>query len=88
MNVYFILGEAKINSSFLSAQFAIDNCKIKAHRDRNCNGLGLLEYVRKGIISRRLKEYETPHSKTICSEIISKKKWLFISINRLTARSE
>ena len=31
----------------------------------------------------RLKEYETPHSKTICSEItMSKKKWLYISIYR------
>ena len=32
----------------------------------------------------RLKEHETPHSKTICSEItMSKKKWLYISIYRL-----
>ena len=81
---YFILSETKVDSSFPSVQFAIDNYKIKARRDRNCNGGGLIEYVRKGIISRSLKEYETLHSETICSEItISKKKWLYISIYRL-----
>ena len=37
----------------------------------------------KSIISRSLRESETPHSETICSEItISKKKWLYISIYR------
>ena len=72
---YFVLSETRIDSSFPSAQFAIDNYEIKARRDRNCNRGGLIEYVRKGIISRKLKEYETPHSKTTCSEItISKKK--------------
>ena len=35
------------------------------------------------MISRRLKEYGTPHSETICSEItMSKKKWLYISFYR------
>ena len=80
---YFILSEIKIDSSFQSAQFAINNYETKASRDKNCNGGRLIEYVRKGIISRSVKEYETPHSETICSEItISKKKWLYISIYR------
>ena len=56
---------------------------MKALRDRICNGGGLIEYVRKDVISRRLKEYETAHSETICSEItISKKTWFFISTYR------
>ena len=39
-----------------------------------------IEYFRKSITSRRLKEYGTPHSEIICSEIgDSKKKWLCIS---------
>ena len=80
---YFVLSETKIDSSFSSPQFAIDNYEIKARRDRNYNGGRFIECVRKGIISRRLKEYETRHSETICSEItISKKKWLYISIYR------
>ena len=80
---YFDLSKTKINPSFLTAQFTIDNYEIKARRDRNCNGGGLIEYVRMGRISSRLKEYETPHSENICLEItISKKKWLYISIYR------
>ena len=51
---YFVLSETKIDSSFPSAQFEIDNYEIKARRDRNCNGGGLIEYDRKGIVS-----YET-----------------------------
>ena len=79
---YFILNETKIDSSFQSAQSAIDNYEIKACRDTKCNGGGLIDYVRKGI-TRSSKEYETPHSETTCSEItISKKKWLYISIYR------
>ena len=72
---YFVLSETKIGSSFAATQFEIDNYEIKARRDKNCNGGGLIEYVRKGIISRSFSEYETPHSETICLEIkISKKK--------------
>ena len=78
---YFVLSETKIDSSFPSSQFAIDNYEIKARMDKNCNGGGLIKHVCKGIISRSLKEYETRHSETICSEMtISKKKWLCISI--------
>ena len=80
---YFVLSETKINSSFPSAQFAIDKYEIKALTGRNCKGERLIEYVRKSIISGRLKEYETPYNEAICSEIaISKKKWLCISIYR------
>ena len=71
---YFVLSETKIDSSFSSPQFAIDNYEIKARRDRNYNGGRFIECVRKGIISRRLKEYETRHSETICSEITTQSK--------------
>ena len=49
-------------------QFAIDNYEIKARREKNCNGRGLIEYVRKGAISRKLKECETPHSETFVQQ--------------------
>ena len=39
-----IISETKINSSFLSEQFAIENYKI-FRRDRNCFGGGLMFYV-------------------------------------------
>ena len=74
---YFVLNEPKIDSSFPSAQFAIDNYEIKAH----CYSGGLIVYV--CVISRRLKEYETPQSEAICSEItILMKQWLYNSTLR------
>ena len=80
---YFVLSENKIDSSSQYAHFAIDNKEVKGRRDKNCNEGGLIEYVCKGIISRRLKEHETPHGETICSEItISKKTWLYTIIYR------
>ena len=66
---YFVLSETKIDSSFPSSQFAIDNYEIKARMDRNCNGGGLIKHVCKGIISRSLKEYETRHSETIWEKV-------------------
>ena len=71
---YFVLNEPKMDSSFPSAQFSIDNYEIKAR----CYSGGLIVYVR--VISRRLKEYETPQSEAICSEItILMKQWLYNS---------
>ena len=69
-----IIDEPKMDSSFPSAQFSIDNYEIKAR----CYSGGLIVYVR--VISRRLKEYETPQSEAICSEItILMKQWLYNS---------
>ena len=50
---YFVISETKIDKSFPSKQFAMDNFEIRARKDRDCHGGGLLEFVRKGFICKR-----------------------------------
>ena len=45
---YFVLSETKLNDSFPSAQFKIDDYEIRGMKDRNKRGGGLIEYVKKG----------------------------------------
>ena len=46
---------------------------IIVNRDKHQDGL--IEFVRKGFIIKRMKEYETKLSKTICTEFtVSKRK--------------
>ena len=47
---YFIISETKLDNSFPNAQLAINNYEIRARRDRDKNGGGLIEFVRKGFI--------------------------------------
>ena len=80
---YFVLSKTKLDDSFPSAKFYIENFEIKNRRDRNKNGGGLIEFVRKGFITKKINEYETKLSETIASEFtISKKKWFCLSVYR------
>ena len=80
---YFVISETKLDGSFPSAQFNTSNYKIRNRRDRDKNGGGLIEFVRKGFITKRLKDYETQICETISSEFtISKKKWICFSVYR------
>ena len=80
---YLVLSETKLDDSFPNAQFYIDNYEIRARRDRDKHGGGLIEFVRRGFICKRLPNFETKHSESICSELlIAKKKWLIMSIYR------
>ena len=46
-------------------------------RDQNTYGGGLIELIKKGLICKRLKTFETVNSECICSELtISNKKWV------------
>ena len=72
---YFVLSETKLDDSFHSAQCYMENFEIRNQRDRDKNGGGFIEFVRKGFITKKIKEYETKVSETIASEFtISKKK--------------
>ena len=52
-------------------------------RDRDRMGGGIIEYVRRGVIWRRRKDFETIISESICSElVISKEKWFCMCIYR------
>ena len=56
---YFVLSETKLDNSFPCAQFQISDYEIRARRDRNKNGGGLIKLVKKGLICKRLKTFET-----------------------------
>ena len=44
---YFVLSETKLDDSFLSAQFYIENFEIRNRKDRDNGGGGLIEFVKK-----------------------------------------
>ena len=78
---YFVLSETKISDSFPSAQFDRSSYEIRAGRNRDGMGGGIINYVRKGVICKRLKDFETTISESICSElVISKEKWFCMCI--------
>ena len=80
---YFVISETKLNKSFPSTQFNISNYEIRNRRDRAKNGGGLIEFVRKEFIPKRLKAYETQIRENISSEFtISKRQWICFSAYR------
>ena len=61
----------------------MENYKIRARRDTDGHGGGLIEFVKRSIIWKRVKQFETVNSELICSEItISSKKWFCMGIYR------
>ena len=80
---YFVISETKLDSSFPSAQFHIGDYEIRNRRYIGKFGSGVIEFVKKGIITKRLEDLETNLSETVCTEItISKKRWFCISVYR------
>ena len=80
---YFVLSETKLDNSFSCAQFQISDYEIWASIDRNKYGSGLIEFVKNGLIYKRLKTFETVNSECICSELtIFNKKWVCFSVYR------
>ena len=74
------IDETKIDESFPDSQFFIENYQFPPYRrDRNSKGGGKIVYVRQGLISKRLKSFESKNIETICIELtISKKKWCIL----------
>ena len=80
---YFVVSETKLDSSFPSAQFHINGYEVRARRDRGKSGGGLIEFVRKGFICKRLKKFEPKFSEIFCSEFtIPNKNWICFSVYR------
>ena len=50
---HFVPSETKLDDSFPSAKFYIENFEIRNRRDRDKNGGGLIEFVRKGFITKK-----------------------------------
>ena len=74
------IDETKIDESFPDSQFFIENYQFPPYRrDRNSKGGGKIVYVKQGLISKRLKSFESKNIETICIELtISKKKWCIL----------
>ena len=54
---------------------------VRARRYRDKHGGGLIEFIKNGFISKRLKEYETKQSEDICSGFtIANRKWICLNI--------
>ena len=51
---YFVIGETKLDSSFPSSQFQIGEYEIRNPRDRDKSRGGLIEFVKKGIITKKI----------------------------------
>ena len=69
---YFVLAEANIDKGFPNLQFVIHQYEIQTRRDRNKNGGGLIEYVRKGLICKSLEDTTDLNSEIILPEITIK----------------
>ena len=77
---YFGLSETKLDENFPNAQFNLDGYEIRARRYRYKNGGGLIVFLRRGIICKRISDFELSFSECICSELtISKRRWLCFS---------
>ena len=80
---YLILSETKIDESFPTSQFNVEGYEIRARRDRDKFGGGLIEFVQRGLICKRLRDYEPKYSECLCSELtFTNKKWICFSIYR------
>ena len=64
-----VLSETKIDQSFATAQFYIKEYEVRARRDRDKHGGGLIEFVKNGFISKRFKEYETKQSESFVQSL-------------------
>ena len=66
---YFLISETKSDNSFPKAQLTVNNYEIRARRDREKHEGGLIEFVRKGLIRKTLRKYESLNIEVICSEV-------------------
>lgn len=61
----------------------LSNCEVRTRRDRDRYGGGFIQYVRCGVICKKVKYLETLSSESICSElIIATKKLFYMSFYR------
>ena len=64
-------------------RYMLSDYEVRAVRDWDKNGGGLIEYVRTGVTCKILKHSETVMAESICSELtIAKNKWFCVGIYR------
>ena len=67
LSLDYLIFKNKTDESFQTAQFDVEGYEIRARRDKY--GGGLTEFVRRGFICKRLREYEPKHNECLCSEL-------------------
>ena len=78
-----VLAETKIDKNFPIQQFLINEYNEPTRKDRSEFGGGIIEYTRKGVIRKRIKNFEMKNFESICSEInIENVKWFLLSVYR------
>ena len=79
----FVIGETKLNASFKTETLSIDGYQNPYRKDRTEFGGGLMQYIRNGIVCKRVPCFVSPTIELICSELtICKKKWVVFSFYR------
>ena len=82
---YPVPSETKSGESFPNGQSNLDGYQIRARRDRDKNCGGLILFVRRGIICKRISDFELSvkfFGMYLSKLTISKSKWLCFSIYR------
>ena len=80
---YFVISETKLDDSFPYTQLTMSNYEIRTWRDRDKDSGGLIEFVRKGLICRRIGKYESLNIELIGSDVtIPNKNCVIFSIYR------
>ena len=78
-----VFAETKIDNHFSNSQFLMENYFEPSRKDKTKNSGGIIEYIRKGIIRKRLESLELIEFESIASEItISKQKFYLLSFYR------
>ena len=62
----------KLDEAFQDLKFTIDQYEVRTLRDRNKNDVGLIEYIRKGLICKSLENTINLISEIILSKITTK----------------
>ena len=64
------IDETKLDETFPDAQFMIENYQFPLFkRYRNKKGGGKMVFIRKELLAKRLEEFETKSTETICIEL-------------------
>ena len=82
---FLAIAETKFDDSYPSAQFQIDGYlnTFEFRKDRNCNGGGILIYIKRGTPCKRLRIYESSEIESIVVELrIGSKKLCILTIYR------
>lgn len=75
---YFVKVETKLEENFSDVKFNLSGYEVRVRRYRDKHGCGLIQLIRQGFISRRLKEYEPKVERSKFAKLNKKLKYFSI----------